>query len=173
MWERRFGYPSRELDQITSLIPSIQGVPMTLQGAYEGVPAFRKMVESHSKWKRLFAQARRLEGLPRHTSVHAAGIVLSRKKILDVCPLFEIEGGLHAVQYTMENLEPLGLIKMDVLALRNLTTIDRILRAIEKAGKGWLEISSFRKTTRKRTSCWPRPIRWVCSSSRGTESRRC
>lgn len=137
---KTFGYPSRELDQITSLIPSIQGVPMTLQGAYEGVPAFRKMVESHSKWKRLFAQARRLEGLPRHTSVHAAGIVLSRKKILDVCPLFEIEGGLHAVQYTMENLEPLGLIKMDVLALRNLTTIDRILRAIEKAGKGWLEI---------------------------------
>ncbi|EOS60717.1 DNA polymerase III, alpha subunit [Firmicutes bacterium M10-2] len=146
---KALGYLPREIDQITRLIPSIQGIPMTLQGAYDGVPNFYKMVNSNKKWKILYEQAKRLEGLPRHTSVHAAGIVLSRRPIVEVCPLYHIEGSIQATQYTMENLEPLGLIKMDVLALRNLTTIDRILQEIKKELHQEIDIFKIPKDDQK------------------------
>ena len=146
---KAFGYPAREIDQITKLIPSIQGIPMTLRAAYEGVPAFRKLVNSHSKWQKLYEQSLRLEGLPRHTTVHAAGIVLSSRPIVEVCPLKNVDSLLDACQYTMENLEPLGLIKMDVLALRNLTTIKRILDNIKKDHGTQIDIFKIRKDDRK------------------------
>lgn len=90
--------------------------------------------------RRLYATARKLEGLPRHASLHAAGIVFSDEAIEQVCPLIDVDEGVCATQFTMEYLEELGLIKMDFLGLRNLTIIDEIVQHINATAEKKLDI---------------------------------
>ena len=90
--------------------------------------------------RRLYATARKLEGLPRHASLHAAGIVFSDEAIEQVCPLIDVDEGVCATQFTMEYLEELGLIKMDFLGLRNLTIIDEIVQHINATADKQLDI---------------------------------
>ena len=90
--------------------------------------------------RRLYATARKLEGLPRHASLHAAGIVFSDEAIEQVCPLIDVDEGVCATQFTMEYLEELGLIKMDFLGLRNLTIIDEIVQHINATADKKLDI---------------------------------
>ena len=121
--------PVRELDQLSKAIPNLPKV--TLSDTYQNVSRFRQLVDSDLRFTRLYNLALGLEGLPRHISTHAAGIVLSGKPLSDVVPLIQIESDMVSTQYTMEYLEPLGLIKMDFLGLRNLTIIDQVVSLIK------------------------------------------
>ncbi len=122
------GYPMYKIDALTKWIPDKP--KDTLAQAYR-VPAFRKLVESDAETKQLFQRCLPLEGLPRHVSKHAAGIVLSNQDLETVCPVVQVDQDLVATQFTMEYLEELGLIKMDFLGIRNLKTIHSIVKQID------------------------------------------
>lgn len=126
----------RQIDRLCKLVPNV--IKVTLDYAYQNDARFKELINSGETMRRLYATARKLEGLPRHASLHAAGIVFSDEAIEQVCPLIDVDEGVCATQFTMEYLEELGLIKMDFLGLRNLTIIDEIVQHInataEKTG---------------------------------------
>ena len=122
--------PLRDVDMLCKAVPF--GVGMTLNKAAQQSARFRQMVSADRRYEELVRIALRLEGLPRHVSTHAAGIVLSRADLDRVCPVIRIEPDMVSTQYTMEHLEELGLIKMDFLGLRNLTIIDEIVRRVQQ-----------------------------------------
>ncbi|MDD6467798.1 MAG: DNA polymerase III subunit alpha [Erysipelotrichaceae bacterium] len=122
--------PVRDIDMIAKTIPNV--LKITLKGAYETSPRFKQLVHAEPRFQHLFQLACRLEGIPRHLSTHAAGIVMSDKELTQVVPLIQIEENVFATQYTMEYLEELGLIKMDFLGLRNLTIIDEIVQDVNQ-----------------------------------------
>lgn len=121
---------TRDIDMITRLIPSSPKI--TLQKAYDTVPRLKQLITSDEKYLQLFAMAKKLEGLPRHTSIHAAGIIMSEDNINDIVPTTQIEGEMKTSQYSMEYLQERGLIKMDFLGLRNLSIIDEIVKKIKE-----------------------------------------
>lgn len=120
----------RELDSLSKTIP--QALKITLAQAYEQSPRFKQLIASDERYQKLFRIASALEGLPRHISTHAAGVVMSSVSLDHVVPLIQIEQDMLSTQFTMEHLEALGLIKMDFLGLRNLTIIDEVVQAIQK-----------------------------------------
>ena len=105
---------------------------ITLKQAYETSPRFKQFVHSEVQFEKLYTLACQLEGLPRHTSTHAAGIVMSRYALDEVIPLIKNSEGIYLTGYSMEYLEEIGLLKMDFLGLKNLTTIMNIIDDIEK-----------------------------------------
>lgn len=130
--------PPREVDALCRMVPNLPKV--TLDYTYENVPRFKQMINTSEKYRRLYAISKRLEGLPRHASQHAAGIVFADADITNVCPLIHVDENICATQFTMEYLEELGLIKMDFLGLRNLTIIDEIVSDINASRTKKLEI---------------------------------
>lgn len=124
-----YGVPTHQIDLLCRFVGN--KLKITLQEASQN-PRFAQMVASNRQLTQVFKIALQLEGLPRHTSLHAAGMVLSNETITRVCPLMEMEDHILATQYTMEHLESLGLIKMDFLGLRNLSIIDDILQEMKK-----------------------------------------
>ena len=112
---------------IDILVRNIPSQPrITLKFAYDSSPRFKEAVQSSAANRHLYQIALQLEGLPHHISIHAAGIVMSSQDLIENVPLVKIDQNTFATQYTMEYLEELGLIKMDFLGLRNLTTIAEI-----------------------------------------------
>ncbi len=124
------GFMQKDIETLTRLIGSRPGT--TLDSAYRSNQRLRQAVDASASMARLYETAKRLEGLPRHASTHAAGIVMSRLPLRDIVPTIELNEGMTTVQYTMEYLEERGLIKMDFLGLRNLSIIDEIVRKIQK-----------------------------------------
>ena len=122
--------PQKDSDLLLRQIPNVSKI--TLRSAYEQNPRLREIVSSSESISSLFRMAQILEGLPRHTSTHAAGIIMSRLPLNDVVPTMRNGDGLRTSQFTMEYLEERGLIKMDFLGLRNLTIIDAISTEIKK-----------------------------------------
>ncbi len=118
----------RDLDSISKTIPNTPKI--TLAQAFAQSPRFKQLISSDERFQKLFKIASSLEGLPRHISTHAAGIVLSSVNLTEVVPLIQIEADMLSTQFSMEYLESLGLIKMDFLGLRNLTIIDDVVQAI-------------------------------------------
>ena len=113
------------IDALTKTIPfSING---NLEDAYQNSSAFRHLINGSSLYREIFEVAKQVEFFPRHMSTHAAGIVLSQDPIYNHVPLTMVNG-LLTTQFTMNHLEEYGLIKMDLLGLRNLTIIDDIVR---------------------------------------------
>lgn len=90
------------------------------------------MYESDETVKRLIDMAKRLEGLPRHTSMHAAGVVISQKAMDEYVPLSRSSDGTITTQFVMTTIEELGLLKMDFLGLRTLTVISDAVKLVEK-----------------------------------------
>lgn len=127
---RVFQVPVRTVDSIAKLI-----VASDLQENFDNVPKFRSMILTDSKLKNVFDYALRVEGLMRHTSLHAAGIVISKDSLIDTVPIIDAGNDLDVIQYDMTHLEKLGLIKIDFLGLRNLTIIDNIVRQIKSKNK--------------------------------------
>ncbi len=124
---RVLNYSVAEVDSICKMIP---GLNTTLMDAYNGIPLFNQKINSEQRYRRLFKIALKLEGNPRHESTHAAGIVFSLKPLSEVVPITSIETDLYSTQYSAEYLEPMGLIKMDFLGLRNLGIIAEVLDQI-------------------------------------------
>ncbi len=122
--------PYSRCDQISKMIPNELG--MTLDLALKASPDLKKAYEEDEQVRYLIDISRRLEGLPRHTSMHAAGVVISQKPMDEYVPLSRAQDGTITTQYTMTALEELGLLKMDFLGLRTLTVIRDAVRLIEK-----------------------------------------
>lgn len=135
---RAMGVHIRETEELARLIPA--GNDITLKEAYAQSEEFRNRIESTRLNQELFARASSIEGLPRHVSVHSGGIILARDNIVHQAPCFPGEDGMQVVQFTKENLEELGLIKIDLLALRNLTYIQNMLNLIKASGRGKLDL---------------------------------
>ncbi len=122
--------PYARCDAIAKMIPGDLG--MTLEKALKTSPDLRKAYSEDSQVKYLIDMSMRLEGLPRHTSMHAAGVVISRTAVDNYVPLSKAQDGTITTQFTMTTLEELGLLKMDFLGLRTLTVIQNAVRQIEK-----------------------------------------
>lgn len=118
-----------EVDSIAKAIPF--DLNMTLDKALDMNTELRASYDSDKRVKELIDTARALEGMPRHASTHAAGVVISKKSINEYVPLYLADKGI-STQFTMGTIEELGLLKMDFLGLRNLTVIRDALELIEK-----------------------------------------
>ncbi len=123
--------PYAFVDNIAKMVP--QEPNITLKGALEKNSELRKLYEEDGQVKELIDMSKRLEGLPRHTSMHAAGVVISQKSIDEYVPLSLGSDGSVTTQFTMTTLEELGLLKMDFLGLRNLTVINSAQELIKKS----------------------------------------
>ena len=111
------------------MIPNDLG--MTLEKALKASPDLKKAYDEDPQVKYLIDMSRRLEGLPRHTSMHAAGVVISRTSVDNYVPLSRAADGTITTQFTMTTLEELGLLKMDFLGLRTLTVIQNAVKQVE------------------------------------------
>ncbi|MGV3464727.1 MAG: DNA polymerase III subunit alpha [Heyndrickxia sp.] len=127
---RAFGFNTKELEQLSRLIPSRPGT--TLKGAYQQSEKLRNFVQQSDHHKKLFATALKLEGLPRHTSTHAAGVIISDEPLSNIIPIQDGHDEVYLTQYPMDILEEIGLLKMDFLGLRNLSLLERIVTSIQK-----------------------------------------
>ncbi len=122
--------PYAFVDSIAKMIP--QELNITIDKALKENPELRRTYENDEQVKYLIDMAKRLEGLPRHSSMHAAGVVISQKSVDEYVPLSRASDGTITTQFTMTTLEELGLLKMDFLGLRTLTVIQN---AVEMARK--------------------------------------
>ena len=122
--------PYAFVDSIAKMIPNELNI--TIDRALEMNPEFRNLYNSDEQVKHLIDMCRRLEGLPRHTSMHAAGVVICQKSADEFVPLSRGSDGSITTQFTMTTLEELGLLKMDFLGLRTLTVIKDAVDMIEK-----------------------------------------
>ncbi len=127
---RALDMPYARCDAIAKMIPGDLG--MTLEKALKASPDLRNAYNEDSQVKYLIDMSMRLEGLPRHTSMHAAGVVISRTAVDNYVPLSKAQDGTITTQFTMTTLEELGLLKMDFLGLRTLTVIQNAVRQVEK-----------------------------------------
>ena len=122
--------PYAQVDTIAKMIP--QELNITIDKALQMNPELKKAYEEQKEIHDLIDTAKRLEGLPRHTSMHAAGVVISQKDVSEYVPLSRASDGSIVTQFTMTTLEELGLLKMDFLGLRTLTVIQNAVHLIEQ-----------------------------------------
>ena len=123
--------PYAMVDSIAKMIPTEIGI--TIDKAFQRNPEFKKIYDEDPQVHDLIDMSRRLEGLPRHTSMHAAGVVICQKAVDEFVPLSRGSDGAITTQFTMTTLEELGLLKMDFLGLRTLTVIQNAVRLAEKS----------------------------------------
>lgn len=123
--------PYAQVDTIAKMIPNELNI--TINKALDMNPELKKKYEEDSQIKYLIDMSRRLEGLPRHTSMHAAGVVISQKDVDEYVPLSRASDGSITTQFTMTTLEELGLLKMDFLGLRTLTVIQNAVKLVERS----------------------------------------
>ena len=133
--------PYATVDEVAKMIPKDIGI--TIQKALDQSEDFRKLYNSNEEVKNLINMAKRLEGLPRHTSMHAAGVVISQKSVDEYVPLSRASDGSVTTQYIMTTLEELGLLKMDFLGLRTLTVIQNAVKYAEKSTGRKIDINKI------------------------------
>ncbi len=127
---RALNFTYAETDAVAKLVPTMPP-HITLEEALKISPRLKEMYDGDSRIRNLIDTARALEGMPRNTSTHAAGVVITKRPVYDYVPLSTNDDTV-VTQYTMTTLEELGLLKMDFLGLRNLTVIDDAVRDIRK-----------------------------------------
>ncbi len=127
---RALNMPYADVDRVAKAIPTELGI--TLDKALKESADFRKMYEESEENRRLIDFARDVEGLPRHSSTHAAGVVIARNPLTDYVPV-QMSDGTLVTQYDKDHVEELGLLKMDFLGLRTLTVISNALDNIRKS----------------------------------------
>ncbi|MCI5995912.1 MAG: DNA polymerase III subunit alpha, partial [Blautia sp.] len=133
--------PYAMVDSIAKMIP--QELNITINKALEVNSEFRKLYEEDEQVHTLIDMSKRLEGLPRHTSMHAAGVVISQKAVDEYVPLSRASDGSITTQFTMTTLEELGLLKMDFLGLRTLTVIQNAVRMAEKSSGRTIDLDAI------------------------------
>ena len=126
---RAINMPYADVDKVAKMIPN--ELKITIKKALEMNGELRELYNNHEQIKYLLDTSMKLEGLPRHSSMHAAGVVISNKPVVEYVPLNASEG-VVTTQYPMTTLEELGLLKMDFLGLRTLTVIDNAVKLIKK-----------------------------------------
>ena len=129
---RALDLPYNYVDGIAKMIPNEGNSPVTITRALEMNPEFRKLYKEDEQVHYLIDMCLKLEGLPRHTSMHAAGVVICQKPADEFVPLSRGSDGAITTQFTMTTIEELGLLKMDFLGLRTLTVIKNAVDNVEK-----------------------------------------
>jgi DNA polymerase-3 subunit alpha len=130
---RALDIPLREVDTIAKMVPDRLGI--SLDSALKEEPRLAEMAADNPDVGNLIEICRVLEGLPRHASTHAAGVVISDRPLVDYLPLYRGKKGEVVTQYDMKIVEKIGLVKFDFLGLRNLTVIENTLSLITRQGK--------------------------------------
>ena len=128
---RSLNIPYGEVDRIAKLVPEGPGV--SLEKAIQNEPDLQRMEEGDENKRKLLKISRSLEGLARHASTHASGVVISDRPLVEYLPLFKGTNSEVMTQFTMDQIEKLGLIKFDFLGLKTLTVIKQTLRLIEES----------------------------------------
>jgi DNA polymerase-3 subunit alpha len=144
---RVLGIPYAEVDRIAKLIPQFS----SLEDAIKDVSELRVFYNSDEKIKKLIDIAKRLEGVARHSSTHAAGVVISKKPLVNYTPLQKATKGDIATntQYSMWPLEDIGILKMDFLGLANLTVLKNALRIVKKVYDEDIQIEEIKLNDKK------------------------
>ena len=138
---RALGWSYGEVDKIAKLIPGAPGV--TLERAIDTNTELKKLVKNDSNVAQLLEIAQRIEGLCRHASMHAAGVVISHKPLTEYVPLQKMSNNEIVTQFDMDTLGELGLLKMDFLGLRTLTVIERTLNIIKKTAQKEINLDTI------------------------------
>ena len=142
---RALDLPYSFCDKVAKMIPN--ELKMNIDKALLINPDLKRLYDEDEEAKKLIDLSRRLEGLPRHTSIHAAGVVISKREVDRYVPVSTSSDGAVTTQYTMETIEQLGLLKMDFLGLRNLTVIEKAVELVnrnrKKAGRDELDIEKI------------------------------
>lgn len=120
---RVFGYTPSEIDKVAKLVP--ESLNITLKEAFEQESRLRDLNKTDPKMHRLFKACESLEGLCRHASIHAAGLVISNRPMVEHCPLYRGKNDELVIQFDMNNADRIGLIKFDFLGLKTLTFLHR------------------------------------------------
>ncbi len=139
-----------EVDKIAKMVPT--ELHITLDKAIEQNPDLKSLIQSDPRVKDLIDAAKRLEGLARHASTHAAGVVISPRPLTEFVPLYKSSKDEITTMYPMTDVEKIGLLKMDFLALTTLTVIDDTLKALKHEGIDLDMDSISAATTRRPTS---------------------
>ena len=126
---RALAMPYADVDKVSKMIPMELGI--TIDKALERNPELKELYDNDEASRHLVDMSRRLEGLPRHASTHAAGVVICREPVMEYVPLYSNDG-LISTQFTMGTLEELGILKMDFLGLRTLTVIQNAVKEIKR-----------------------------------------
>lgn len=127
---RVFGLTFSESDVLSKLIPDQLGI--SLGEAIEMEPKFTELMETDPKIRQIITIALRLEGLYRHAGIHAAGVIITNKPLVEYCPLFKGSKGEKVVQFDKDFSEDIGLVKFDFLGLKTLTVIDYAAKFIQR-----------------------------------------
>jgi DNA polymerase-3 subunit alpha len=127
---RALDIPYGEVDKVAKMVPAELGV--TIDRALEISPDLIQAYQNDYDTRKMIDIARALEGIPRHASIHAAGVVIGRQALSSLLPLQKTVDGHIITQFTKETVEDIGLLKMDILGLRTLTVLDRAVEIIEK-----------------------------------------
>jgi DNA polymerase-3 subunit alpha len=138
---RVLGIPYAEVDRIAKLIPN--KLDITLEQALQQEAALRETIAKDTRIASLFDVAKSLEGLARHASTHAAGVVIANKPLMEYLPLQRGQNSEVITQYAMKQVEAIGLVKFDFLGLKTLTVVDQTIRLIEKNRGMKVELSEI------------------------------
>lgn len=138
---RVFGLHPAESAKWSNAVPNQLGI--RLAQAYQTSRELQNLVADSPLNRLLFETAKKIEGVPRHISTHAAGVVISDRPLVELIPLQKKGNDLYLTQYTMGNVEEIGLLKMDFLGLKNLTILNDAVRLAEKEARQSLDVFSF------------------------------
>jgi len=139
---RALEVPLPEVDKIAKMIPPF-GPDASIDGAIKNVPQLKEMRDKDTKIAHLLSVAQKLEGQVRHPSIHAAGIVITPKPLVEFMPLYQSVRGEVTTQFPMQDIEAIGLLKMDLLGLRNLTVIKDTVELVEKETGEKIEVKNI------------------------------
>ncbi len=128
---RALEVPLPEVDRIAKMIPPF-GPDSSIAGALKNIPQLRELRDKDTKIAHLLSVAQKLEGQVRHPSIHAAGIVITPKPLVEFVPLYQSVKGEITTQFPMQDIEAIGLLKMDLLGLRNLTVIQDSVELVRR-----------------------------------------
>jgi DNA polymerase-3 subunit alpha len=138
---RSLGMPFGEADRISKMIPEGPGV--SLEKAISQSPDLKKLHEKSEDHAKLLRCARHLEGVNRHASVHAAGVLIAPGPLVDYLPLYRTNKGEIITQYDMRSCEKIGLLKMDFLGLRTMSVLDESVRLIEQTSGERIDLGAL------------------------------
>ncbi len=139
---RALDIPYGEVDKIAKLVP--EELDITLKKALEKEPRLLKLTQEDPRVKDLIEVATALEGLPRHASTHAAGVVISNKPLVEYAPMYMSQkDSVVTTQYDMEDVEKIGLVKFDFLGLKTLTVIDKTLLLVKNTTGEIIELENL------------------------------
>src|SRR5699024_9014160 len=134
---RALNIPYADVDAVAKQVPSGPGaLHITLDQALQLSKPLKDLYDGDRRVKELIDTAKAIEGMPRHASTHAAGVVITRRPVMDYVPLAKNDESV-VTQYVMTTLEELGLLKMDFLGLRNLTILDDTVKLVRRGRPGF------------------------------------